>query len=361
MHLQRAGTLLADAPDAVGNNMDVSVVIVNYNHDAFVYKCVNSVVESGRVPACTIVVDNASKNPPLELRRNGDGEQVQVILNQRNIGFARAVNQGIEQTKTNYVLLLNPDAVIKPGAIEKLVEFMDDNPDIGIAGCKLLHPDGSLQWSCRTFYTPITILFRRSPLGKLWPNNPISRWHLMADWDHKTPRTVDWVLGACMMVRREAIRDVGMLDEKFFLYFEDVDWCFRMQQHGWRVCYYPGAEITHYHQRSSSRFNITALHHLRSMIYYYRKHFLSNLLPDRQRTDRRTEILQRLLRIRRISRTRRVLVAASYMVSRILSTMSKYASGQSRGRAPSLVAVHDRFEISSDTVGITPSREDREL
>ncbi|NNE42951.1 MAG: glycosyltransferase, partial [Gemmatimonadetes bacterium] len=151
---------------------------------------------------------------------------------------------------------------------------MDENPETGIAGGKLLNPDGTLQYSCRTFYTLSTLLHRRTLIGKLFPNSRVVRDHLMLDWDHESVREVDWMLGACLMVRNKAITDVGLMDERFFMYFEDVDWCYRMKQHGWKVVYVPDARMKHVHRRESAKggiFNGRLLAHLNSMFRFFDK------------------------------------------------------------------------------------------
>lgn len=259
------------------DNRQVSVVIVNYNHGKLLEDCLHSLNTSAEgIPYEAIVVDNKSRDGSADSVAS-KFPNVQVIRNSRNLGFARAVNQALHTTNGRHVLVLNPDVVVKPFAITRMVNFLEENPDAGVVGCKLFYPDGNLQWSCRTFYTPLTILFRRSFLGKLFPNNPVSRKHLMVDWDHNDIRQVDWVMGACMLVRKQALEKVGPLDENFFLYFEDVDWCYRMKQHGYKVYYYPYAEMIHYHHRRSAGPELTPekIHHVRSMLYYYKKHFLS--------------------------------------------------------------------------------------
>lgn len=240
------------------------------------------------------MVDNASVDgTPAMLTE--DFPDVHVVANRENLGYSRAVNQAIRAATGRYVLILNPDIEVIPGAIDELARHLDAHPDTGIAGGKLLNPDGSLQYSCRTFYTLFTLLHRRTPIGRLFPNSSVVRDHLMLDWDHESVREVDWMLGACLMVRNEAIRDVGLMDERFFMYFEDVDWCYRMKQHGWKVVYVPGARMKHVHRRDSARgggiFNRRILAHLNSMfrffdkwntlLYRLRKHrdlFLASLL-----------------------------------------------------------------------------------
>jgi hypothetical protein len=185
------------------------------------------------------------------------------------------VNQALLAAAGRYVLILNPDIEVLPGSIDELATHLDRNPQTGIAGGKLLNPDGTLQYSCRTFYTLSTLLHRRTPIGKLFPNSRVVRDHLMMDWDHDSVREVDWMLGACLMVRRDAIREVGLMDERFFMYFEDVDWCYRMKQHGWQVVYVPAARMRHVHRRDSAKggglLNRRLMAHLNSMFRFFDK------------------------------------------------------------------------------------------
>ena len=201
--------------------------------------------------------------------------EVRLLANRENVGYSRAVNQAIRAASGKYVLILNPDIEVLPGSIDALAQHMDDHATTGIAGGKLLNPDGSLQYSCRTFYTLSTLLHRRTPIGKLFPKSRVVRDHLMMDWDHATVREVDWMLGACLMVRTDAIREVGLMDERFFMYFEDVDWCYRMKQYGWKVVYVPDAPMKHVHRRESAAgggmLNARLLAHLNSMFRFFDK------------------------------------------------------------------------------------------
>jgi hypothetical protein len=204
------------------------------------------------------------------------------------VGYARAVNQGLQATSADYVLILNPDIEVEPDAIARLVQAMEENPDAGLAGARLLNPDRTLQHSCRRFYTPGAMLLRRTFLGRLLPRHRALRAHLMLDWDHATQRDVDWLIGACLLARRRAIADVGPMDERFFLYFEDVDWCARMHLRGWQVLYVPDAVMIHHHRRESAHAGL--LHpsrrmHLASVLRFYEKWslFLYVLKRNRER------------------------------------------------------------------------------
>ncbi len=199
---------------------------------------------------------------------------VMVVRMRSNWGFAAGCNVGRKRTRAPFLLFLNPDVVLLPGSLDSMVSYLASNRDVGVLGCRLLNPDGTLQLSCRRFYNWKSALLRRTPLGKLRPHDPELISHLMLDYDHARPAEVDWVLGTCLMTRRGALEEVGGMDDRFFLYFEDVDVCYRMKRHGWRVVYYPEAAMIHHHARQSARgwAHLAAWLHLRSMIRFHQKH-----------------------------------------------------------------------------------------
>lgn len=251
----------------------LAVVIVSYNTRKLIRRCLESLrAFPPRTPLDVLVADNASRDGSVEMLQE-EFPWVRVLANKRNLGYSAAVNLGLEHTTTDYVLVLNPDIVVREGSLDTLIDFMDANPEAGIGAAKLLNTDGTLQYTCRGFYTPATLFMRRTPLGKLFPNHGIIRRHLMLDYDHAAPAVVDWVIGACMMVRRTAADAVGGMDERFFLYFEDVDWCFRMGRQGWKVWYVPQAEMVHEHRRESAKPKLSRSlwAHLGSMLRYYEK------------------------------------------------------------------------------------------
>ena len=250
----------------------LSVIYVSYNSGREILASVASLrAAASRHELEIIVVDNGSPDGSAALLAEQSG--LTLIANTLNLGYGRAVNLGIEAAGGDYYLVLNPDVTVEPGSVDGLVEFMAAHPRAGIAGARLRNEDGSLQHSCRSFYTVWTILLRRTPLGRLFPKSRALRHHLMLDFDHASDRRVDWVLGACMLVRREAVAEVGAMDPRFFLYFEDVDWCYRMQMRGWEVWYVPGAEMTHVHKRTSARnpFSRSLLAHITSFVHYTEK------------------------------------------------------------------------------------------
>ncbi len=253
--------------------MRVSVIIVTYNSSRVIGACLASLapeVQSGLVEV--IVVDNASADGTPDLVRR-DFPWARVIAGNENLGYSKGVNVGIREARSRYLFILNPDTVVKRGTVAKLVEYMDANPGVGIAGPKLVFQDGTVQLSCRRFYTLTVLLLRRTPIGKLFKNPKPVYLHLMLDFDHESTREVDWLLGAAMFVRREAVDSVGMMDERFFLYFEDVDWCYRMKQRGLSVAYVAEAQVVHGYQRESAQtvLNRSFVAHLASLVRYYEK------------------------------------------------------------------------------------------
>ncbi len=233
--------------------MDLSIIILNYKTRGLLKQCLRGLL-ANPVPLTTevIVVDNHSNDGTGEMMRQ-EFPQSTFIQSPVNGGFAAGMNLGIQRASGRYLLLLNPDIAVLGNPIGRMFRYLEEHLNVGMCGPKLLNPDGTVQTSCRAFPTPATILYRRSPLGKLPFARAKLRAFLMLDWDHASNRPVDWLLGACMMVRREAVQRVGLLDERYFLYFEDVDWCRRFWDAGYAVVYLGAtAEIVHYHRRLSA-------------------------------------------------------------------------------------------------------------
>lgn len=252
-----------------------SVVIVAHDSRPHLSACLRSLYDQrDDLPLEVIVVDNASRDQGAEAART-EFPQITLVSPTKNLGFAAGANLGIRQAKGSHVLLLNPDTVVVPGALHRMVEFMNATPDAGVVGPKLLNPDGSLQLSCRAFPGRWMVFAHRyALLTRLLPGNPATRRYLLTDWDHGSVRPVDWVSGACLMTTREVLERVGLLDEGFFLFNEDVDFCKRVWAAGWKVYYVPEAVVFH-HIGISGRRNavplILARH--RSMLRYHHKHF----------------------------------------------------------------------------------------
>lgn len=260
--------------------MDISLILINHNSNELLNGCLSSVKRMGKdITFETIVVDNASTDGSIEMVKTFYPE-VKLIKNLINLGFGRANNLGIQLAKGKYMLLLNNDTKLKNDALMIMASFLKNNPKAGIVTCKLVEPDDTIQHNCRSFpLTPFDTMFgRASLLSKIFPNNPITRRNTLSDWDYNFPRQVDWVSGACMMVRREVFDQIGLLDENFFMYWEDTDLCKRASDAGWQIWFTPNAEIIHYTGQGGGKrslqlklYTIYQMH--RSAYYYFRKHY----------------------------------------------------------------------------------------
>jgi hypothetical protein len=247
---------------------------VSFNSRQFIEPCVGSLVEElSSSEREIVVVDNASSDGSAQAA-GAFAPGVSVVANRTNVGFGRAANQGFRKTTGEYVLVLNPDVAVTRGSLHSMIRFMDAHGDVGLLLPKLLNPDGTVQPSCRTFYTFWVLLLRRTPLGAIFPHARAVRAHLMTDWDHARVREVDWGLGAAMLLRRSALDGDAPFDERFFIYFEDVDLCARLKEAGWKVVYFPEAALIHHHLRQSAAgwWNRARLEHLKSLIKFVRKY-----------------------------------------------------------------------------------------
>jgi len=260
--------------------LDLTIVVVHRNGPALLRECLASLADAcaGLAWEC-IVVDNASTDESVAMAR-AEFPGMALIANRENLGFTKANNQGIRRARGRYVCLLNNDTKCRPRAFADALRYLDEHADIGVAGLKLLNADGSRQLSCRSFPGFSQALFNRySVLTRLFPGNPYSRRYLMSDLDDDRVRNVDWVSGACMVVRREVVRKIGGLDARFFMYSEDVDYCLRAWKAGWRVAYVPVGEVFHYIGQTSSKFPFMPIvERHKSMYRFYKKHYSRELL-----------------------------------------------------------------------------------
>ena len=260
--------------------MDLSIIILNYKTRGLVKHCINNVrATTANFAYEIIVIDNGSSDG-IEAMMKENFPDIKFIQTGKNLGFAAGNNIGIKEAKGKHVLILNPDVTVLNGSIEKMLKFMEANPEIGIVGPKLINPDGSYQISCRTFQTPKLILYRRTPLGRLPFAKKQLEKHLMLDFDHSSAREVDWFLGACMLINKECLDKMGLFDERFFIYFEDMDLCRRFWMNGYKVYYLAEAEMVHLFERASANdsWNFLKLNkltrlHIASGIKYFVKYF----------------------------------------------------------------------------------------
>ena len=255
--------------------MDLSIIIVNYNTKQLTLNTIHSVFASSTLFRYEIIlVDNHSSDGTVEEVSKAFPE-VRTISNRHNLGFSKANNLGMQIAQGRYILLLNSDTVIMPDTLDTMITFMDEHPKVGASGCKLLLADGSLDKTCkRGFPTPLNALYYLSGISRLFPRNPQFNQYQMSHIDPDQETQIDCLVGAFMMVRRETIAQVGMLDEVFFMYGEDIDWCYRIKEAGWDIYYYPKTHIIHYKGASSKQKPVKIIYEFhRAMILFHRKHY----------------------------------------------------------------------------------------
>ena len=235
------------------NRVDVSIVIVNWNTRDILRDCLRTVYEqTSGVTFEVIVIDNASSDGSVEMIR-GEFPQAVLIANENNRGFAAANNQGMEIAKGRYVLLLNSDTLVLDGAIQKTVSFADGRPEVGVLGCRVLNQDRTLQRTCFMFPSVLNLLLFATYTNKLFRRSRFFGRERMSWWNRDDERDVEVVTGCFMLVRHKAIDEVGLMDDGFFMYGEETDWCFRFRKAGWGVLFTPCAQIVHLGGASSRR------------------------------------------------------------------------------------------------------------
>jgi len=244
---------------------DVSAIVVTHNAAEWVERSLGSLEGAG---AEVIVVDNASTDGTPGLVREKFPEAR--VIEQENKGFGAGNNAGMRAASGRYYLLLNPDAWLTEGALEKLVAFADEHPEAAVVGPRLLNPDGSLQRSVRGYPSPWRIATEYFFLRKLGPRTHALNAFFGEQFDHESTREAEYLFGACMLVRREAVDAVGGFDEDFFLMSEEVDWCYRFREAGWKVLFYPGAEVFHVVGASLNPRQFHAI--VRGHLQFLRKH-----------------------------------------------------------------------------------------
>ena len=263
------------------SSLDLTVIVVNYNVRELLRDCLRSLQASQcRWTFEVIVVDNCSLDGSAEMVGSGFPD-VRLIVSPTNDGFAAANNRGIRAAKpSRYVMLLNPDTVVPPEALERLVDFMEAHPEAGVLGPKLVKGDGTLDLACRrSFPTPRIAFYHAFGLDKLFPNSPEFAQYNLTYLDEDELSEVDCVVGAAMLVRGQALEQAGLLDESFFMYGEDLDWAFRIRQRGWKVFYNPAVVIVHYKGQSSRQRSVRSiLAFYDAMVTFHRKHYASTTL-----------------------------------------------------------------------------------
>lgn len=259
---------------------ELSIIVASYKHPEMLRLCLRSLRESiGSLDYEIIVADSETEAVTGDMMAR-EFPDIPFHPFQENVGFQRLVCEGLSHARGRHILILNHDIVATTGAVERSLDYLRAHPDIGMLGPQLLNFNGSPQDSCFRFYRPVTIVYRRTLLGRLpWARRHLD-WFLMRDYDHEEPREVDWVMGSVLFITRKAYEKIGPMDPRFFMYMEDVDWCRRFWEHGYKVVYYPAASFYHYHGKGSAKggfwgsllFNRLTWYHIASGFKYFRKY-----------------------------------------------------------------------------------------
>lgn len=245
---------------------ELTISIVTANNKKIILDCLRSIYATAKSLKFEIyvVINSSSDDSEAAIKKNFP--KVKLITNQKKLGFTHNHNTVIKKAKGKYILVLNDDTIILDGALEKMVEYMEAFPSVGILGCKILNSDGSLQWSCGKSFNHKFEYFKSGVLISILP--------FLQKQNIKSTKGVSWVTGACLLVRSEAVRDVGLFDEKIIIYYEDGDWCYRMIQAGWKVIFYPQAEIIHYHGQTRKKHLARDTFIIyQSRLYFFSKHY----------------------------------------------------------------------------------------
>ncbi len=262
--------------------MDLSVIIVNYNVKEFLQNLLDSLQKAvSKISHEIIVVDNASDDGSVEFIRE-KFPQITLFTNKTNLGFSKANNVALKVAKGKFILLINPDTLVSEDTITKMIEFFNTHPDAGLAGCKILNPDGSLQLACRrSFPGPWTSFCKVTGLSTMFPKSKLLARYNLTYLDENSTYEVDAISGSFMMLKREVYEKVGGFDEQFFMYGEDLDICYRIQKDGYKVYYYPDTQIIHYKGESTKRSGLDETKYFyNAMHLFVKKHFSSFYLVE---------------------------------------------------------------------------------
>lgn len=293
--------------------MDISIIVLNYKQKGLVKQCVKGIIAAQpNLDYEIIVVDNNSNDGTLEMIDTLFDEQtgfetqqilplpkdlkippIKTIQAGSNDGFGAGHNVGIKKSSGKYILVINPDVAVVPGALEQMFSFMEQDESVGMIAPRLINPDGSVQYSCRRFPKFLTPVYRRTFFGKFSFAKPFLSDYLMKDFNHKSNVEVDWLFGACLLIRKSVMDKVGVFDERFFMYFEDLDLCRRFWEANFKVVYFAQVEMVHYHQQFSAErrgffgvFSKGARIHIASGIKYFAK-YLGVKIPAQRATGQK--------------------------------------------------------------------------
>jgi GT2 family glycosyltransferase len=266
--------------DQLSESPELSIIIVSYKNPTLLRLCIQSLQKNILSKNYEIVVlDNATEEDTEMIMRE-EFPEIRFFPHSENLFYSKVVNEGIGKARGKYLLILNGDIIIERKSVDILLEYIKKNADVGLVGPRLLNFDGSPQNSCFKFYTPTIILYRRTPIGKfLFARKKINEF-LLKNRNLEKPLEVDWIMGSALMTSRKILEKVGSMDELYLYYFEDVDWCRRIWENGYKVVYYPYAKMFHYHGKQSASvnplkavlLNKLAREHIKSAIKYFWKY-----------------------------------------------------------------------------------------
>lgn len=266
--------------------MELSIIVTSYRNPELLKVCLDSIKKCAIDVAHELIVADGETSENTEMMMREEYPEVIFFSFKENVGLQALLKKAIENSSGEYLLLLNGDIIANTDSISKLLAYIKENKSVGMVGPKLLNFNGTLQYSCFRFYKPVTIVYRRTFLGRFAFAKKHLDWFLMKDYDHASIKEVDWLMGSAFMISRMAINKVGLMDPRYFLYMEDVDWCRRFWENGFKVVYYPLASMHHYHGKGSAKggliqsllFNKLIWIHISSGIKYFKK-FMGKPLP----------------------------------------------------------------------------------
>jgi N-acetylglucosaminyl-diphospho-decaprenol L-rhamnosyltransferase len=259
---------------------ELSIVICSYKSPELLRLCLESIRRNVKGTEYEAIVCDGETGEDTAMMMREDFPDVRFFPFRDNVGFQGLARRGLAASRAPYLLLLNADILVTPHSIERLLGFLKGRPDVGMVGPQLLNFNETFQDSCFRFYKPVTILYRRTFLKGFGFAKKHLDWFSMRDYDHKDPREVGWLMGSAMLFPRSAFEKVGPMDPRFFMYMEDVDWCRRFWEAGYKVVYYPYARMYHYHGKGSAKggflrsllFNRLTWHHIASAARYFLKY-----------------------------------------------------------------------------------------
>lgn len=267
--------------------MELSIIVTSYRNPKLLKVCLDSIKKCAIDVTHELIVADSETEEDTEMMMREDYPEIKFFSFEKNVGVQVLWKKAIENSNGEYLLLLNGDLIVTEGSINRMISYMKENQSVGMLGPKLLNFNGTLQYSCFRFYRPITVIYRRTFLGRFAFAKKHLNAFLMKEYDHASIKEVDWLMGSAFMISRRALEKVGPTDSRYFMYFEDVDWCRRFWENGFKVIYYPFVSMHHYHGKGSTKGGVInsllssrlTWIHISSGIKYFKK-FMGKPIPS---------------------------------------------------------------------------------